>query len=268
MNPRVKRPSDVLGKILKDGGLERGFQRGKALTLWAEIVGPGLAGMTEAERLEDGVLFVRVSDSVAAHQLTYLREEFVRRYAERLPGAVRDLRFQVGMTGKKEKPKAKPQALPKLSPEEEKGIRKLAEGVPQDLQVTVMKAGRAVLQRQKESPHPPCVICGAPSPQSPCKSCQKLLTNPSVEKEAQRLTRKPLASRLEGDPLNAARYLAQARLESQLRELLPQVVKQPELMPLLQDTARRYLQLRTGQKNVTAYRQLLPETLQSLLKEV
>ena len=268
MSLKVKRPGDVLGKILKDGGLERGFQRGKALTLWAEIVGSGLAGITEAERLEDGVLFVRVSDSVAAHQLTYLREEFVKRYAQKLPGAVQDLRFQVGIPSKKAKPQSKPQALPKLNAEEEASLRKLAEHAPGELQSAILRAGKAVLQRQKENPNPPCLICGRPSKQTPCKSCQKLLSEPSVEKEAQRLSRKPLSTRLEGDPLNAAKYLAQARLELQLRDLLPEVVRQPELMPLLQDTARRYLQLRTGQKNVTAYRHWLPETLQSLLKEL
>jgi hypothetical protein len=62
--------------------------------------------------------------------------------------------------------------------------------------------------------------------------------------------------------------LAQQKLEAQLRDLLPQVIQQPELMPILQDTARRYLQLRSGEKDVRAYRHLLPETLASLLKEV
>jgi len=264
----VKRPSDVLGRILKDQGIETGMKRGKTLTLWPEIVGPGLAGITEAERLEDGVLFVRVSDSVAAHQLTYLREEFVKRYQEKLPGAVQDLRFHVGKPGKKAKAKEKPKPRPKLSSEEEASLRKLAEHVPEELQTVILKAGKAVLQHQKENPNPPCVICGTPAKESPCKNCQKLLAEPAVDKEAARLMRKPLVHRLEGDPLNAARYLAQTRLEAQMRDLLPEVVKQPELVPLLQDIARRYLQLRTGEKNVSALRHLLPSTLQSLLREV
>ncbi len=264
---RAKQSAEIVAKILRQKGINAGVQRGRILALWPEVAGPALSELTEAERLEDGVLFVKVADSVVAHQLTYLREEFIRRYQEKLPGLVQELRFLVGAE-KKNKPKSKPMTLPKLGPEEEARLRKLAEHSPEDLQGVILRAGRAVLQKQKENPPPPCPICGAPSPERPCKPCQKLLSDPAVQREAGRLSRFPLKTRLEGDPLEAALYLAQQKLEAQLRELLPQVIQQPELMPILQDTARRYLQLRTGEKDVRAYRHLLPETLVSLLKEV
>ncbi|MCL5965003.1 MAG: hypothetical protein M1369_04370, partial [Deinococcus sp.] len=79
---------------------------------------------------------------------------------------------------------------------------------------------------------------------------------------------RPLASNFEGELLQAAKYLAAAGLEAQLRELMPQVVKEPALMAVLQDTARRYLQLSTGQKEVKGYLRLLPDTLRSLIKEL
>ncbi len=261
--------SDLLGQALKQHGLESGFKRGAALALWPEIAGESLSQLTEAERLEDGVLYVRVSDSVVGHQLTYMREEFLRRYREKLPGAVHELRFSVGRPSKGKK-KAQPEIvpLPALSSEEEDRLRALAQQMPEALQGAIYKAARAVVRRQKASPHPPCVVCGSPSPENPCKSCQRLLKDPLIEKEARRLTRRPLSSRLDGEMLLAARYLAGRDLEAQLRELLPQVVREPQLLPMLQDTARRFLQLQTGQKDVTAYRHLLPETLQSLLKEV
>lgn len=264
---KAKQSAEIVAKILRQKGLHAGVQRGRALALWPEIAGPALSELTEAERLEDGVLFVRVADSVVGHQLTYLREEFIRRYQERLPGMVLELRFQVGAE-KKARPKGKSAALPNLGPEEEAELRRLAERSPQDLQGVILRAGKAVLQRQKESPYPPCIICGTPSPESPCKPCQKLLTEAAVQREALRLTRFPLKPRLEGHALTAARYLAQSKLEAQLRDLLPQVIQQPELMAILQDTAKRYLQLRTGEKEVRAYRHLLPDTLGSLLKEV
>lgn len=264
---KAKQSAEIVAKILRQKGLNAGVQRGRALVLWPEIAGSALNELTEAERLEDGVLFVRVADSVVGHQLTYLREEFIRRYQEKLPGMVQELRFQVGAE-KKAKPKSKPAALPKLSPEEEAELRQLAERSPRDLQGVILRAGKAVLQKQKESPYPPCPICSVPSPENPCKPCQKLLAEAAVQREAGRLTRFPLKTRLEGTALSAARYLAQNKLEAQLRDLLPQVIQQPELIAILQDTARRYLQLRTGEKEVQAYRHLLPDTLGSLLKEV
>ncbi|WP_337868640.1 DUF721 domain-containing protein [Meiothermus sp.] len=264
---KAKHTADIVAKILRQKGLDAGVQRGKALMLWPEIAGPALSELTEAERLEDGILFVRVADSVVGHQLTYLREEFIQRYQKKLPGMVRELRFLVGAE-KKAKPKSQPAAIPKLSPEEEAELRQLAERSPQELQGVILRAGKAVVQKQKESPHPPCIICGTPSPESPCKPCQKLLGEAAVQREALRLTRFPLKTRLEGHALSAARYLAQSKLEAQLRDLLPHVIQQPELMAILQDTAKRYLQLRTGEKEVRAYRHLLPGTLGALLKEI
>ncbi len=264
---RAKQSAEIVAKILRQKGINAGVQRGRILALWPEVAGPALSELTEAERLEDGVLFVKVADSVVAHQLTYLREEFVRRYQEKLPGLVQELRFVAGAE-KKIKPKSKPVALPQLNPEDEAHLQRLAERSPEDLQGVILRAGRAVLQKQKENPHPPCPICGVPSPLSPCKPCQKLLAEAAVQREAVRLTRFPLKTRLEGNPLQAARYLAQQKLEAQMRDLLPQVIRQPELMPILQDTARRYLQLLTGEQEVRTYRHLLPDTLGSLLKEV
>jgi predicted nucleic acid-binding Zn ribbon protein len=265
--PRAIPSAEIVAKILCQKGLSAGVQRGRVLALWPEVAGPALSEFSEAERLEDGVLFVRVPDVVVAHQLTYLREEFVRRYQEKQPGLVRELRFLVGFE-RKARPPSRPEVLPKLDSEEEARLQRLAERSPQELREVILRAGRAVLRRQKGNPHPPCPVCARPSPEHPCKPCQGLLAAPAVQREARRLTRFPLRTSLEGEPLQAARYLAQQRLEAQLHDLLPQAIRQPELLPILQDTARRYLQLRTGERVVGAYRHLLPEALSSLLKGV
>lgn len=273
----VHRPAELLGKVLKTHGLEPGFKRGKVLALWPEVAGEMLAEMSEAAALEDGVLMVYVPDSAAAFHLKFQREEFLKRYEKRLPGAVTDIRFREKRFQRKGNGKVQAAALPPLSPEEESSLRALADKATRlsprnpatdELKAAVYRAARAVLQRQKLSPHPPCVICGSPEPENPCKSCQRLLEDPAVKREAGRLTRKPLNPRLEGEPLQAAKYLAQMRLEAQLRELLPQVVKEPDLMMVLQDTARRYLQLRSGHTQVRPYLHLLPETLRQFLKEL
>lgn len=268
MGMAAKRPAELLHKLLGSKGLEAGMRRGKALALWPEVAGEMLAAISEATDLTDGVLTVSVPDSAAAFHLKYEREKFLARYAQVLPGVVGDIRFKERPIARKSRRLEKAPPPPPLSPDEESRLRRLSQAVPETLQTAVLKAGKAVIQKQKADPNPPCFICGKPSRENPCKSCQKLLVSPLVEREAVRLTRFPLKARLEGDALQAAKYLATTRLEAQLRDLLPEVVKEPSLMPLLQDTARRYLQLRTGEHDVTARRQLLPEALQSLLKEV
>lgn len=264
----AKRAGDLLPKVLKAHGLEPGFKKGQALSLWPRIAGDALAPMTEAYKLEDGILSVRVQDAVAAHQLTYSRAEFLRRYQEELPGQVKEIRFQAGGAPHKKTAAKAESGLPELSLEEESGIHKLAESAPAELREVVFKAARAVIRRSKANPNPPCPVCGTPSEVAPCPNCQKLLQDAAVKREADRLTRRPLASSFEGELLQAAKYLAAAGLEAQLRELMPQVVKEPALMAVLQDTARRYLQLSTGQKEVKGYLRLLPDTLRSLIKEL
>jgi hypothetical protein len=264
----AKRPAELLNKLLGTRGLEAGLRRGRALTLWPEVAGEMLAAISEATDLTDGVLTVSVPDSAAAFHLKYEREKFLARYAQVLPGMIRDIRFKERQVARKPRRPEKAPAPPPLSPDEESRLRQLSQAAPETLQTAILKAGKAVIQKQKADPNPPCLICGQPSLENPCKPCQKLLASPLVEREAARLTRFPLKGRLEGDALQAAKYLAATRLEAQLRDLLPEVVREPSLMPILQDTARRLLQLRTGERNVTHQRHLLPEALQSLLKEV
>ena len=264
----AKKVGDVLSQVLKKNGLERGLKRGKALLIWPEIAGSALAAWTEPERLEEGVLFIKTRDSVVNHQLTYMREEFIRRYGEKLPKTVREIRFQVGELYAKPSAPVPAVPLPRLSSEEEQQVHQLASQVPPELQNVVAKAAKAVKQRQKGNLNPRCIICDTPDPHNPCKSCQRLLEDTGVLNEAKRLVRSPLSYRLEGEALSAAKYLAQQKLEAQMRDLLPQVIQQSELIPMLQDIARRYLQLRTGDKSVSSQRKLLPETLQSLLKEI
>jgi predicted nucleic acid-binding Zn ribbon protein len=261
----MKRPTELIGKILKTQGMEQGLKRGKALLMWPEVVGHILSEMSQAERLEDGVLFVRVSDAAISHQLTYMRTAFLQRYQELLPGLVQELRFQVGSFEKKPKLKPKPKPPP-LDVGEEQQLYSLADQLSEKLRPAVIKAGRAVKQRLKADTNPPCSLCGVRSPKDPCQNCQKLLAAPLTKREANRLTRFPLKPRLEGDALAAAKYLALGQLQEQMNALMLEVIKQPELVLILQDTARRYLQLRTGQPQVAEHFHLLPPALQSFIK--
>jgi hypothetical protein len=52
---------------------------------------------TKAERLHEGTLFVRVSSSALAHQITLLKREILERMQPLVdPGSVTDLRTRVG----------------------------------------------------------------------------------------------------------------------------------------------------------------------------
>ena len=90
------RLKEVIPEALKRAGGKERLRRGLVLAAWREVAGKDLARFTEAVALEEGVLVVHVPDPVVAHQLTYTRLALLRRYEERFPGELREIRFQVG----------------------------------------------------------------------------------------------------------------------------------------------------------------------------
>ena len=68
----------VLEALIKDLGIERKIKGHQAVALWSEIVGAKIARVTEAHRIEDGVLYVRVQNSVWRNELTMRKPELIR----------------------------------------------------------------------------------------------------------------------------------------------------------------------------------------------
>ncbi len=81
---------------------------------WEGVVGPQVAGVTQVEAVRDGVLIVRVKNSVWANELTLLKEDMLRRLNSKLGGRVlTDIRFKASGLSRD---KAKPPPAPPLTP--------------------------------------------------------------------------------------------------------------------------------------------------------
>ena len=71
---------------------------------WEGVVGPQVAGVTQVEFVRDGVLFVRVKNSVWANELTLLKEDMLRRLNSKLGGRIlTDIHFKASRLGRREK---------------------------------------------------------------------------------------------------------------------------------------------------------------------
>jgi predicted nucleic acid-binding Zn ribbon protein len=72
---------------------------------WATVVGPQVAGVTQVEAVRDGVLVVRVKNSVWANELTLLKTDMLRRLNLELGGRViTDIHFKAsGLARNKKK---------------------------------------------------------------------------------------------------------------------------------------------------------------------
>lgn len=123
-NARIKRGVSPLGSLLSDGltqlQIDRKIKEHTAPLLWAEVVGPQVAGRTEVMGVTDGVLRVSTASSVWSHELTFLKARILHDLNTRLgapPGGaaepyIKDILFQ-NRGLRREKAKAgKPAAAP------------------------------------------------------------------------------------------------------------------------------------------------------------
>lgn len=94
---------DKLKDLLEDNltrlNLKKRIKENLAVLVWEEIAGKELSRQTTAGYISDGVLFVKVKNPAWAHQLTFLKSQFLTKIAAKTgAGVVRDIRFQIGET--------------------------------------------------------------------------------------------------------------------------------------------------------------------------
>jgi predicted nucleic acid-binding Zn ribbon protein len=95
----------VLGRLLREFGLEQGIAGWRAVEQWPEAVGPRIARRTRAVDYRDGTLVVEVEGSSWLHELGFLRRDLCRQLNRRLAveaggeNAVREIRFVMAPGG-------------------------------------------------------------------------------------------------------------------------------------------------------------------------
>jgi predicted nucleic acid-binding Zn ribbon protein len=88
--------SSILPEVLKEFGLEKKAMNYSVLTSWEEIVGPKVAAVTKAERLERGVLTVKVANSVWRYELTLHSKSILQKIATQYgPGVVTEIHWKL-----------------------------------------------------------------------------------------------------------------------------------------------------------------------------
>jgi len=90
--------SQALGQIFKDLfrdlGIARSIEQHGALAIWDEVVGERVAGLTQPERIERGILTVRVNSPVWRNELVFMKADIVRKINETLnKDVVKDIKF-------------------------------------------------------------------------------------------------------------------------------------------------------------------------------
>jgi predicted nucleic acid-binding Zn ribbon protein len=87
--------SQAISELVASLGIDHTLRKFGVLTGWSDLVGEQIARVTEPERIESGVLYVRVSTAPWRAELSMKRLEILRKI-NRAAGAdvVKDIRFR------------------------------------------------------------------------------------------------------------------------------------------------------------------------------
>jgi predicted nucleic acid-binding Zn ribbon protein len=96
-NAEPETAASLMSAVVARVGGEHRAREHRIFAAYQQAVGKRLSQQTRAERLHEGTLFVRVSSSALAHQITLLKREILMRMQPLVdPGTVTDLRTRVG----------------------------------------------------------------------------------------------------------------------------------------------------------------------------
>lgn len=94
----------AVDSFFRDQELAQALRPHLAKAYWVGVVGPQVAGVTQVEAVRDGVLYVRVKNSVWANELTLLKDDMLRRLNAKLGGRVlTDIHFKASGLAKTKK---------------------------------------------------------------------------------------------------------------------------------------------------------------------
>lgn len=141
----VVRAGSILADLLQNAEFRDRMREHEVWNVWGDVVGALLASKAEPLRIDDGRLFVRVSNSTWMQELQYLKDDVRRRLNQRLGGLiVREIHLVVGSAPKR----ARGPAAAKMHPVDETAIAALVPSIGRpDLEAVIRRAARARARR-------------------------------------------------------------------------------------------------------------------------
>ena len=93
-NKKLQPLAGSLFKFLRNVGIEEKVKEYEAIGRWPAIVGNKIAEVTTAERVSDGILFVKVKNSVWRNELMYMKSDILASMDETIgKNVIKDIRY-------------------------------------------------------------------------------------------------------------------------------------------------------------------------------
>lgn len=81
-------------KLLRSMGIEEKVKEHQAINEWSNIVGENIGKVTKAQRVVNGILFVKVKNSSWRNELIYMRQEILIKIDKTVgSGIIKEVRF-------------------------------------------------------------------------------------------------------------------------------------------------------------------------------
>ena len=90
----MKHLKKAIEEAVHGAGIKTALNQEKAVVLWDSIVGKTVSSVTKAERVDSGVLIIKVETSVWRQELHMQKEEVINKLNKKIgTKAIREIRF-------------------------------------------------------------------------------------------------------------------------------------------------------------------------------
>jgi predicted nucleic acid-binding Zn ribbon protein len=94
---KPEKAGDILGRLTRRMGIAARLENEKAVVLWGEAVGQGIARKAKATSVRDNILFVTVQNSMWLQELALLKESIIAKINSQVGrDVIGDIVFRVG----------------------------------------------------------------------------------------------------------------------------------------------------------------------------
>ena len=84
----VKSLSELLGKTIRDNGLEAPLLHMRTIDAWDEVVGPVIAGMTAEKFIRNQTLYVKITNPALRQDLSMVRSRSLQKIVDKVGSQV------------------------------------------------------------------------------------------------------------------------------------------------------------------------------------
>jgi len=84
----------IIRNVVKESGIDSALKQESAVFLWEEIVGKTVSAVTEAKKVENGVLLIKTQSSTWRQELYLQKKQIINKINKKIgSNAIKEIRF-------------------------------------------------------------------------------------------------------------------------------------------------------------------------------